>query len=86
MSKNSNERQDTIFPSIHRLGINLGHRTARHRIVFFVISFIIVATICLFCDSMMIIVCNDTKILSEMQEKPQKSANKQAKKYRPILS
>jgi len=29
---------------------------------------------------MMIIVCKDTKILSEMQEKPQKSANKLAKK------
>ena len=36
-------------------------KTARHLIVFFVISFILIAAICLFCDRIMIIGCKGNK-------------------------
>ena len=45
----------------------LRHRTARHLTVFFVISFILLATICLICDRIMIIGCKTTQFFRYRQ-------------------
>lgn len=47
--------------------LKLRHRTARHLTVFFVISFILFATICFICDRIMIIGCKTTQFFPYCQ-------------------